>query len=300
MTPLTASPLGGAAFLNALRRAAADKSSRVLTMEHSGSRLPWPSCAPAWSMLRPCAAVHTDLRGLSTPATKPLALEDVPGQVLSTLPPLHVQAVAAHARSAAELGLRLQSALRLKPAALLLVSGDSPSKTSLDTVALLQMAVSLRAELALDTVLLCAANPLLSLSTDTLARKLDAGCDGFITQPALLPSRFDAWWEVAQPALRGCPMLLGLAAPCTPSDVQLWYRLAGVDGNDADAVALLSSWRVAVDQVHPGALAAHASRSYAAAMRHAAGVPGLAGVHLMPVTAGGYALAAASQSPLAF
>jgi 5,10-methylenetetrahydrofolate reductase len=294
----------GAQLLAALR-----SRPLALTMEFSAgaAAVPWPAAAPAWASLHDLlsASVHTDLPQM-TPGAPPLpvALSTVPPEVRLALPRAAVQAVAAHVRSGDALEARLRAAGAAGAAALLLVSGDASSRasTASATPALLRAAARLRASGALppDTALLAAANPLTEPAS-ALLPKLDAGAQALVTQPALLPSRASRWWDAAcapggplEPHHGGAtavPVLVGLALPTSERDVALWLRLAEVSATDPDAAALLAAWRAAGAR-GADALAAHADAAALAAIAHAAELPGVAGVHLMPLTRAGYALAA--------
>eukprot|EP00850_Spirogloea_muscicola_P023156 SM000333S12558 [mRNA] locus=s333:62513:64109:+ [translate_table: standard] len=95
------------------------------------------------------------------------------------------------------------------PAALLLVSGALgmvqaghpvrrlPLARNLlpaDSLALLREGHRLRRDGLLPPV----ENPLAAGSLDRLQRKIAAGAEGFILQPALLPARFSKWWHAAE------------------------------------------------------------------------------------------------------
>ncbi len=293
----------GQALLRSLRDAAAARRAlQGVTMEHSGS-VAWPAASPAWTALRAAllASVHTDLPQPPGAPQLPVALSEVPPDVRSALPAASVQAVAAHARSASELAARFAAVGALRPAGVLLVSGDTTTRSTTaasSAATLLRGAARLRADDTLpdDTALLVAANPLLETDTSSLQAKLDAGAEGVVTQPALLPLRASRWWEVVAPLMQGTPVLLGVACITSPREIELWLRLAGVPATDADARQLLSTWHAAAAG-GPAALEAHARRAALAAVRHAAGLQGIAGVHIMPLTRAGYALAADVLAP---
>ena len=285
---------GGEALLSALRGGAS--GARCATMEHGSA------AHAAWASLREAllASVHTDLPGIAADAPVSLAaLGDVERRAL---PALRLQAVAIHGRSASSLEARLRAAGATQPAGLMLVRGDASSRppgaaASVDTAGLLRLAAALRSAGALhpDTALCVAANPLRD-APEALLRKREAGAQAVLTQPALLPGRARAWFDAAAApggplADGGPPVLLGLALPTQPRDVALWLRLAEVDPADDDAAALLAAWRAAAD-AGPAALARHAADAVREAMQLAASLPGIAGVHVMPLTPAGYALAA--------
>ena len=286
---------GGEALLSALRGGASG-GARCATMEHGGG------ADAAWASLRGAvlASVHTDLPGVAADA--PVSLAALGEAERRCLPALRLQAVAVHGRSAASLEARLRAAGATHPAGLMLVRGDASSRppgaaAAVDTAGLLRLAAALRSAGALrpDTAFCVAANPLRD-APEALLRKRDAGAQAVLTQPALLPGRARRWFDAAAApggplADGGPPALLGLALPTQPRDVALWLRLAEVDPADDDAAALLAAWRAAAD-AGPAALARHAADAVAAAMQLAGTLPGVAGVHVMPLTPAGYALAA--------
>jgi 5,10-methylenetetrahydrofolate reductase len=297
---------GGAQLLAALRG-----RQLAVTMEHSGTSVPWHVAAPAWASLRGllAASVHTDLPQAPGAVPLPVALGEVPLAVRQQLPRAAVQAVGAHARAPDALEARMRAASACGAAALLLVSGDASSRAAAGggacasaAPALLRTALRLRAAgaLAPDTALCVAANPLTEAAA-ALLPKLDAGAEAVLTQPALLLGRASRWWDAASApggALArhagATPVLLGVALPSCERDVALWLRLADVPASDADAAALLSAWRAAAAR-GADALAAHAAAAAQAALQHAASLPGVGGVHLMPLSRGGYALAASPE-----
>jgi len=247
----------------------------------AASSVPWAAQAAAYTALRSraCAAVHTDLpqRSAAPPSLGLLSTEQ-----LAALPSLHLQALAAHERSGEELRARLLACRSAH--GLLLVSGGERGARESATPSLLRLAAALRreGELAPETLLAVAANPLRD-APGALAAKLDAGAEAVWTQPLLLRSRCERWL-----ANNACPLPLfvGVALPSCARDVQLWLRLAGVAEEEAEAGALLHAWRAAEAAGEVAAFAEHEARAALRNVRER----GL-GVHLMPLTAGGYALA---------
>lgn len=288
MPRMQVAAVAAAPLLHALR----DASVLHLTMEHS-TRVPWASAQPAWTSLRQhlLASVHTDLpqSADAAPSTATITAE-----ARQLLPCQHIQAVAAHARSSEQLEQRLFEASSVS-AALLLVSGDGtkrPAGTPTSTPQLLRTAARLRSagRLPADLALFAAANPLCE-SAQALVPKLQSGAEALLTQPALLPARASRWWEGAVRHTSGVPVLLGIAFLTCPRDCVLWLRLAGVDAQDADAQTLLMSWQAAAD-AGADALSAHAEQSLRDAVAHAGSLQGIGGMHAMPLTPAGYALAA--------
>lgn len=283
-------------------RALSSGSHLCLTMEYAPRgdlgrlwRPPtfWSTQEPAWSALRHrlAAAVHTDLpqRHHAAPSVATLTDEE-----RHSLPPLHVQAVAAHERTKEELLARLRAA-RAADGLLLVSGGERAPSAASAAPALLRLAAQLRreGELEAETALLVAANPHRE-DLSGLQAKLDAGAEAVVTQPALnLSGRFERWIEAASGALGRVPtgrvpLLVGVACPATPAEVRLWLRLIGVDEMDAGATELLGAWRRAEAE---GRVGEHAEAEARRAIRRAKEA-GASGLHLMPVTHAGYGLAA--------
>jgi 5,10-methylenetetrahydrofolate reductase len=116
-----------------------------------------------------------------------------------------------------------------------------------------------------------------------LLRKVDAGAQAVVTQPAaLLPERAERFWEACVRLGVHLPVLVGVAVPTGPTMVEKWLRISDVEPTDADAVALVQRWRAA---------AAAATDEYErwrrqqleAALAHARGAPAHHGVHVMPL-----------------
>ena len=265
-----------------------ERSQRILQV--GGASVPWSGPqAASWAALRSrlLAVVHTDLPQRSE---EPPSMMQLSAAQRAALPQLHVQAVSAHNRSDVQLRARLRACRAAS--ALLLVSGGARSRTLPSaTPALLRLAAALRSDGELDenTLFAVAANTLRE-SPSALHDKLDAGAQVVVTQPALLPDRFAAWIDGAEDVR--VPVLLGIALPCCSADVSFWLRLTDVPETDGDADALLRRWRAAEADCG-AALAAQAEREARATLAVAGAFKQkLGGVHLMPLHAAGYALAA--------
>ena len=271
--------------LVSLVRAAAAKHARLgaVTVEHA-PRVPWTSAAPLWrhSALQPVASVHTDFPD----ADAGPSLGQVPAEVSAHLAQAHVQAVAAHTRTEAELVTRLQAVAQLKPAGILCLSGDARGDRSPSaTPALLRLA---RRTIAAHISLAVVANPMVE-PAQAVRPKLDAGAEALFLQPSVVPGRMARWFESAAPMLAHMPVLVGVACMTCVEDVSLWLRLVGCDAqSDADAAALLATWQRATSlgRAHVEELAHTTLRL---ALHEAATLP-VAGLHFMPINRRGFDL----------
>jgi 5,10-methylenetetrahydrofolate reductase len=268
-----------------LLRAAAARHGRLgaVTVEHA-PRVPWTSAAPLHTALKPIASVHTDLPG----ADAGPSLGHLPAEVAVHLPRAHVQAIAAHTRTEAELVARLRATSQLNPAGILCLSGDTRADTrSPATPALLRLA---KRTVAAHISLAVVANPMVE-PAHALQPKLDAGAEAVFTQPSVVPGRMGRWFEGAAPMLTDVPVLVGIACMTCVEDVSLWLRLVGCDSpTDAEAGALLATWRHATS-MGPAHVEELAHKTLRLALEEAATLP-VAGVHIMPVNRRGFDLGA--------
>lgn len=187
------------------------------------------------------------------------------------------------------------------PQALLLVSGGHPWRTGLtrpflaSSFDLLRAAAVLRADgdLPAGTGLWAVENPLRARgSAARLERKLEAGAETVVTQPPLLPGRFEAWWGdlLSRGLHRDARVLVGVPFLTSPENLRFWLRLADCDPDDPAAAPALR----ALSAHPPGPERQEACLALAAeTLRWVEGLPGAAGVHLMPVTPAGYRCAEA-------
>ena len=274
--------------LVSLLRAAAARHERLgaVTVEHA-PRVPWTSAAPLWrhSGLQPVASVHTDLPGADAGPSR----AHVPAEMATSLPQAHVQAVAAHTRTEAELVARLQAVSQLNPAGILCLSGDARADKSHQsaTPALLKLA---KRTVAAHISLAVVANPMME-HAHALQPKLDAGAEALFLQPSVIPGRMGRWFEGAAPMLTHVQVLVGVACMTCVDDVSLWLKLVGCDSEtDADAMALLSTWRHATS-MGPAHVEELAHKTLRLALEEAATLP-VAGVHIMPINRRGFDLSA--------
>jgi len=223
--------------------------------------------------------------------------------------PWVVRTVAAQTRSLEATVDRLRAAAAGLPGgasppadALLLVSGGDPARrlglpawaggARTDSLALLRAAKALQAagDLPAGMGLWCVANPLAERGAGRAAEKVGAGASALLTQPPLgLWGPWEAWWADADRlgVTRQAAVVAGLALPTTAAGFAFWLGLAGagrVSGAGAGALAL---GRAAA--AGRGSEAAY--QTAIAELNRLKGMPGVAGVHVMPVSGGGRGVA---------
>ena len=204
---------------------------------------------------------------------------------------------AVRARMAAAAGVDAAGRLvdgATQPHALLLVGGGHPGRalwaptTSLD---MLTEATAMRGAGLLPSrlALWAVANPLLE-PPSRAAAKVEAGASVLLTQPPLAWDAWADWWRGVEEAgvAERAAIVAGVALPPTPSALRFWVALAGSGGvpGVSDAVAAFDEAAAA------GRGPAHARAVAAETLARLASLPGLAGVHVMPVTKGGREVAA--------
>lgn len=165
-----------------------------------------------------------------------------------------------------------------------------------------------RGEVPKRTTLLAAVNPMLgAVEAERVLRKRECGADGFITQPTLgMMRRFDAWREACERARvwdgleaagegRDPPrgLYLGVAAVRDARGLEFWFKLTGVDSRaDDDARALVEEYASRAKTMSAERFDAWTFERLELATTHAASIDAAAGVHVMPITSGGYVHAA--------
>jgi len=190
--------------------------------------------------------------------------------------------------------------------ALLCVSGDGDGRGGMTSEDVLREARGMRArgEVPRETTLLAAVNPMLGArEAARMVRKRECGADGFVSQPALLQNRFEAWWEACERsgALDGLDgggdgalagLFLGVSTARTAKGLEFWYRLTGVDVEDADARALRDEYVERARTMTRERFDEWTFERVELAAVHAVSFARASGLHVMPVTAGGYEHAA--------
>ncbi|KAG1671159.1 hypothetical protein FOA52_005413 [Chlamydomonas sp. UWO 241] len=178
--------------------------------------------------------------------------------------------------------------------ALLFVSGTHPVRslpgvksllhTSIDA---LKLASELRAkgDIPEATQLWCVANPNTERDASLLEAKIAAGATVVLTQPPLDFEAFEAWMGDARArgltskarVLCGAPML------SSPANVAFWIALADC-GSCVAARQLLADFQAGTTSGDKASALAFVRRYNEAAVARALSTPGVAGLHVMPLT----------------
>jgi len=132
-------------------------------------------------------------------------------------------------------------------------------------------------------------NPLIN-HVNRLEKKIEAGAEAAIVQPPLLPDCFAQWWSKAQERglTKEVPVIVGLPLLSSSRNYLFWLQLTGASGKEADAI--LAQWRKA-EAEHagdPGAMAAFCNQQSLKLIETIKSLPGVAGIHVMPVTRAGW------------
>ncbi|BDA40706.1 hypothetical protein COCOBI_01-3590 [Coccomyxa sp. Obi] len=193
-----------------------------------------------------------------------------------------------------------RSAAGVRPAdALLLVSGSHPLRRALawsgvlqDSVSALHLAHSLRDQglLPPQTSLWAVANPLVD-TPDTLERKVAAGAEVILTQPPLIYSKFESWFDgvdrlgVASKA----KIVIGIPMLTSSRSMLFWLELCSSADQDSANQALAPFLKA---EEHGSAAVQNFVYSYTSELiNRVLQLPGVAGLHLMPVSRQGRDLA---------
>ncbi len=182
--------------------------------------------------------------------------------------------------------------------ALLMVSGSHPLRSlplasgllRHDSAWLLREAAAMRAagDIGAATQLWAVANPVTEPSAARLERKVEAGAQVVLTQPPLDWPAFERWMGDAE--ARGLAsaarLLVGVPMLTSAANAAFWLGLCGAYSNGA-ARQLVQEFRrqeaaLPGDQLDLWSLAWNE-----ALVRRVLAVPGVAGLHVMPITAKG-------------
>ncbi|KAI8462952.1 MAG: hypothetical protein J3K34DRAFT_527376 [Monoraphidium minutum] len=177
--------------------------------------------------------------------------------------------------------------------ALLMVSGSHPGRQVpfVDrllpgSVSLLRTAAALRTAGAIPaaTSLWAVANPVTERDAGRAAEKIEAGAVALLTQPPLDWAAFERWWADAE--RRGLPgaakIIVGFPAISSAANASFWLTLAG-GGGSAAAQRVVSDFAAAEGR-GKGAAADFAREWSEGLLRQLREVPGLGGLHVMPLT----------------
>jgi len=132
-------------------------------------------------------------------------------------------------------------------------------------------------------------NPLIN-SIERLEKKINAGAEAIIVQPPLLPECFAEWWRKAEHKglTKAAPVIVGLPLLSSSRNYAFWIGLTGASGKEADAMK--ARWR-RIEAAHAGDSVAFARYCYEESVqliKTIKNLPGVAGIHVMPVTQAGW------------
>ncbi|KAG0576506.1 hypothetical protein KC19_5G085000 [Ceratodon purpureus] len=135
----------------------------------------------------------------------------------------------------------------------------------------------------------CVENPLVN-SIERLEQKINAGAEAVVVQPPLLPERFAEWWSKADQRglTKATPVIVGLPLLTSSRNYSFWLELTGASGKEADAMK--ARWK-RVESEHAGDSVAFARFCYKESVQLIESIrslPGVAGIHVMPVTRAGW------------
>lgn len=221
-----------------------------------------------------------------TPGGKPLtppaaarADPDVPGRGTAAVPGAGAAAAAGGAVPPAD--------------ALLFVSGSHPARqvpwvdrVLPSSISLLRTASALRSNGAIpgSTSLWAVANPVIEVDASRTEEKVEAGAEVILTQPPLDWGAFERWWADAE--RRGLPsaakLLIGFPALSSAANAAFWVALAGAGGSEG-ARRVVARFAEA-EQRGKEAAAAFALEFADQQLKQLRAVPGLGGLHVMPLT----------------
>ena len=228
------------------------------------------------------------------------------GTETAVMPEFHVQSVSGtRCRSIDEARWKMVTAAEAGASALLMVSGDGDgssggkAKGGIDSLMLIREAQLLReaGEIEEGVTLACVANPTAEgdsrLGMRRLEAKIEAGAEMVITQPSLIPERHRAWWEEVKGAGldEEIHVIFGAAASTSATSTAFWMQLAGAEDLPG-AAEVLAEWATHEAEMPREMFQAWCEEQANLFLTEALVDPRVDGVHMMPVTASGYAVAA--------
>lgn len=177
--------------------------------------------------------------------------------------------------------------------ALLCLSGSHParrlpgsSRWLASSFDVLRMAANLRAEgqLPAQTSIWAAENPLTS-HPSRFEAKVEAGAETIVTQPPLVWGRVEKWYEDLdrRGMIRDTRLVVGLPMLTSPGNLRFWAALCDCPRGDEGIAAVLADFERAAAAGKPR-LQQFCREWNADLLRKVQELPGVSGVHVMPLT----------------
>ena len=236
--------------------------------------------------------IPTLLRGKDTGSDPLSSLEN------TTLPILTVSAAG---RTQSKISERLLAGADRGARAFIILSGGGVSRRILrhipfgdrllpsDAFSILRCLDDLRrsGRIPLDIPVWAVENPMTGregAQIDRLSRKIDSGAEAIITQPPLLWSRFESWWEsVTNRGLTQTPILVGIPVLRSVRILKFWHYLVGVRTGSPESSRLIRQFEEAEQEMDQEDYARFRSEWTVELIRKVRALPGVAGIHLMPI-----------------
>jgi len=178
--------------------------------------------------------------------------------------------------------------------ALLCVSGSHPLRrlpalasflpSSQDTLAIAS-ALRRDGDLPSSLQLWAVTNPLIEADATRLERKVEAGAEVVLTQPPLDWPSFERWLEDAdrRGLLGATRLVVGVPMLSSGGNLAFWAQLCDAAGCDWTAGAV-ARWRQAEADMGGDEFKAWRMQQHEATLQRALALPGVAGLHVMPLT----------------
>ncbi len=121
---------------------------------------------------------------------------------------------------------------------------------------------------------------------DRLQQKLDAGAEAILTQPPLLWDVFSKWQHLVfeRGLAQRIPIVVGLPVIASVKALRFWFLLVGISQRNPEAHALLEQFKEA-EAAGKEAFRAFRSNWTVELIKKICQLPGVAGIHLMPIQA---------------